>query len=239
MSRFLLVHGSWHGAWVWERVAPILAGAGHEVLAPDLPGRADDPRDPATITLADHVDRIVDAAGPSVRRPTIVVGHSFGGFVISHVAERVPASVDLLIYLAAFLLPSGRTVLEAAGSVPATIPYLEVDDPAGLVRVQTAAAAEVFYADCSPRDATRAIARLVPEALAPRRTPASLSDAAFGSVRRAYLETLHDRAIPIGLQRSMQADLPCDEVVSLPSGHSPFLSMPYRLAETLLRLGAS
>lgn len=238
MSRFLLVHGSWHGAWVWERVAPILAGAGHEVLAPDLPGRADDPRDPATITLVDHVDRIVDAAGPSARRPTILVGHSFGGFVISHVAERVPASVDLLVYLAAFLLPSGRTVLEAAGSVPATIPYLEVDEPAGLIRVRTTAAAEVFYADCSLWDATRAIARLVPEALAPRRTQASLSDA-FGSVRRAYVETLDDRAMPIGLQRSMQADLPCDEVMSLPSGHSPFLSMPDRLAETLLRLGAS
>jgi hypothetical protein len=66
-----------------------------------------------------------------------------------------------------------------------------------------------------------------------------LSDAGFGSVRRAYVETLDDRALSIGLQRQMQADLPCEEVVSLPSGHSPFLSMPGRLAETLLQLGAS
>ena len=239
MSRFLLVHGSWHGAWVWDRVAPILTGAGHDVVAPNLPGRADDRRAPATITLLDHVNRIVDAMGPPVRRPTIVVGHSFGGFVISHVAERVPASVDLLIYVAGFLVPRGRTVLEIARSVPSSIPYLEVDEPAGLVRVRIAAAAEAFYADCAPDDASAAVARLVPEALTPRRTPASLSDAAFGAARRAYVETLDDRAIPIGLQRQMQADLPCDEVASLPCGHSPFLSMPDRLAETLLRLGAS
>jgi pimeloyl-ACP methyl ester carboxylesterase len=239
VSRFVLVHGSWHGGWVWERVTAILTGAGHEVHAPDLPGRGGDRRDPAAITLTDHVDRIADTVGAPPQSPAIVVGHSFGGFVISHVAERDPANVDLLVYVAGFLLPSGRTVLEVATSVPPVFPYLEVDDPAGLVRVRPEAAAEVFYADCSPADAARSISRLVPEALTPRRTPASMSDAGFGSVRRAYVETLDDRALSIGLQRQMQADLPCDEVVSLPSGHSPFLSMPGRLAETLLRLGAS
>jgi pimeloyl-ACP methyl ester carboxylesterase len=237
MSRYVLVHGSWHAGWVWDRVAPILMDAGHEVEAPDLPGRAGDGRDPALIALDDHVDRIVALLGTPADA-TILVGHSFGGFVISHVAERVPGSIRLLVFVAAFLVPTGGTVLETATADPPSEPYLDVDEAAGLIRVRPDAARMAFYADCSPDDADRAVARLVPEALAPRRTPASLSDARFGSVRRAYIQTLDDRALPIEGQRRMHADLPCDEVVSLPSGHSPFLSMPGRLAETLLRLGA-
>jgi pimeloyl-ACP methyl ester carboxylesterase len=238
MSRYLLVHGSWHGGWAWDSVSAILSEAGHDVVAPDLPGRGDDPRDPAEITLADHVDHIAETLGAS-SSPTILVGHSFGGFVISHVAERMPQSIELLVYVAAFLLRSGQTVLEEAASVPPTIPYLDVDESAGLVHVRRDVARAVFYADCSAADAAWAIARLVPEALAPRRTPASLSDPGFGSCARAYVETVQDRALSIALQREMQEALPCEEVVSLTSGHSPFLSMPSELAEVLLRLGGS
>jgi pimeloyl-ACP methyl ester carboxylesterase len=169
--------------------------------------------------------------------PAILVGHSFGGFVISHIAERAPERVDLLVYLAAFLLRAGETVLEVARSVPPAVPHLDVREDAGLVLVRPQAAREVFYDDCSAEDADRAVARLVPEALAPRRTPAWITDERFGRVPRVYLETAHDRGLPLVLQRRMQAALPCRQVVSLASGHSPFLSMPGTLAEHLIRLG--
>jgi pimeloyl-ACP methyl ester carboxylesterase len=233
MSRYVLVHGSWHGRWVWDRVAPVLANAGHDVATPDLPGRGGDPRDPASVTLADHVDTVVEVLETS-ERPAIVVGHSFGGFVISHVAERVPERVELLVYLAAFLVPDGQTVLEVATSIPPSIPHLELREEEGLISVQPEAARFVFYADCSPEDARWATARLVPEALAPRRTPALLTEERFGSVPRVYVETSNDRALAVSLQHRMHAALPCREVVALASSHSPFLSMPATLAERLL-----
>lgn len=236
MSRYVLVHGSWHAAWVWDRVSPLLVAAGHDVEAPDLAGRGGDRRPPAAITLEDHVDRVMDALERGYG-PAILVGHSFGGFVISHVAERAPERVALLVYLAAFLLRSGETVLEVAGPFPASVPHLEVREDAGLIVVRPDAARQVFYGDCSAEDADRATARLVPEALAPRRTPTRVTEERFGRVPRVYLETLEDRALPVAAQRRMQAALPCREVISLPSGHSPFLSMPRTLAEHLIRLG--
>lgn len=233
MSRFVLVHGSWHGRWVWDRVVPMLAEAGHEVAAPDLPGRGDDPGDPASVTLDDHVKAVVETVEAS-DRPATLVGHSFGGFVISHVAERVPERVELLVYLAAFLLRDGQTVLEVATSIPPSVPHLDVREEEGLISVRPEAAPLVFYDDCSPEDARWATARLVPEALAPRRTPAVLTEERYGSVPRVYVETTNDRALAVSLQRRMHAALPCREVVALASGHSPFLSMPTTLAERLL-----
>lgn len=236
MSRYVLVHGSWHGSWVWERVAHRLLAAGHDVAAPDLPGRAGDGRDPAGVTLEDHVDAVVRsleaAAGPS-----ILVGHSFGGFVIGHAAERVPERVELLVYVAAFLLRPGETVLGVATSVPQAIPHLRIREDEGLVSVVPEAASAVFYDDCTPRDAARATSLLVPEALGPRRRPAAVTEERFGRVPRVYVETLGDRALDLDLQRRMHGALPCREVVGIPSGHSPFLSMPEALAERLLAWG--
>jgi pimeloyl-ACP methyl ester carboxylesterase len=236
MSRFVLVHGSWHGRWAWDRVAPMLSAAGHDVAAPDLPGRGEDPRDPAGISLTDHVDAVVEVLEAS-NGPAILVGHSFGGFVISHVAERVPERVVRLVYVAGFLLRPGETVLDVATSVPPTIPHLDVREEEGVVSVLREAAPIVFYDDCSAEDARWATAQLVPEALAPRRTPARLTDERFGSVPRAYVETTNDRALAIGLQRRMHAALPCREVVAIASGHSPFLAVPEILAGRLLALG--
>jgi pimeloyl-ACP methyl ester carboxylesterase len=219
-------------------VAPILSEAGHEVATLDLPGRGDDPRDPASVTLDDHVDAVVEMLQAS-ERPAILVGHSFGGFVISHVAERAPERVELLVYLAAFLLGPGQTVFEVATSVPPTIPHLEVRDEEGLISVRPEAAPLVFYDDCSPEDSRWATARLVPEALAPRRTPAVLSRGRFGAVPRVYVETTNDRALAVSLQRRMHAALPCREVATIASGHSPFLSAPAALAELLLTWGTA
>ncbi|MGH9244022.1 MAG: alpha/beta fold hydrolase [Acidimicrobiales bacterium] len=232
MSHFVLVHGSWHGSWVWDRVAPLLAEDGHRVVAPDLPGRGDDPRPPSSITLDDHVARVLESVDEAPS-PAILVGHSFGGFVISHVAEAVPERVGLLVYLAAFLLRRGESVFSVATSVPPVVPHLEVREQEGLVAILPHAAREVFYNDCSAEDAASSAARLVPEALAPRRTPASVTEARFGRIPRVYVETTRDRGLQPVLQKRMHAGSPCREVASLWSGHSPFLSMPERLAALL------
>jgi pimeloyl-ACP methyl ester carboxylesterase len=213
-----------------------MSAAGHEVATLDLPGRGDDPRDPAAVTLDDLVDAVAEVLETS-GRPAILVGHSFGGFVISHVAERMPERVELLVYVAAFLLRHGETVLEVATSVPPSVPHLDVREEEGLISVRPEAAPLVFYDDCSPEDARWATALLVPEALAPRRTPAVLTEERSGSIPRVYVETTNDRALAVSLQRRMHSALPCREVVAIASGHSPFLSMPETLAERLLAWG--
>ena len=92
---------------------------------------------------------------------------------------------------------------------------------------------EIFYHDCSEEDAERAESLLVPQALAPFSAKVQTSEDNFGSISRVYIECLKDRAITLEAQRKMYTALPCERVISMDSGHSPFFSAPKELAKNL------
>jgi len=113
MSAFLLVHGAWHGGWCWHKVVARLEAMGHRAAAPDMPGHGDDQTPIAGVTLDHLVDRVcaaIDAAGEKV----VLVGHSYGGAMISQAAERRASRIKSLVYLAAFLLGDGQSVTRTA-----------------------------------------------------------------------------------------------------------------------------
>jgi pimeloyl-ACP methyl ester carboxylesterase len=240
MSTFLLVHGAWHGSWSWEKVVPLLEEAGHEVVTPDLPGHGDHGTPVSEVTLQRYAGRVSEALEER-SEPVVLVGHSMGGLVISEAAERHPEKIGLLVYLTAFLLPNGRTLLETAQADEEAIvfPNADVDEEKGVVTIREDAAKDVFYGDCSEEDVRRAIERLIPQALGPFVTPVGVSEENFGRVRRTYIECLQDRAIGPATQRRMYTELPCEKVVSMETSHSPFLSAPEELVghlDTLARL---
>lgn len=114
MTTFVLIHGAWHGGWVWRRVAPLLRTAGHEVLTPTLTGVSDRSHllSPA-VGLQTHVEdvvRLVEAetdanAGPAV----VLVGHSYAGLVVSGAADQLAGRVRLRVYLDAFFGAGGES----------------------------------------------------------------------------------------------------------------------------------
>src|SRR5687767_10121804 len=110
MGSFLLVHGAWHGAWCWYKVAALLRARGHEVRAIDLPSHGIDARAPGSVTLEDYVDA-AHTALDGMSRP-VVVGHSMGGIVLSALAEKHPERIGSLVYVAAFLLGDGMKLLD-------------------------------------------------------------------------------------------------------------------------------
>jgi pimeloyl-ACP methyl ester carboxylesterase len=239
MSTFVLVHGAWHGRWAWEKVVPLLEEAGHKVEAPDLRGHGDDKTPVPEVSLQSYADRVSEVLdGQS--EPVILVGHSMGGIVISEVAERHPEKVRLLVYLAAFLLPNGKTLLETAQTDDETLVLqnVEVDEDKGIVTIREDAAREVFYGDCSEEDVERAKERLQPQALAPFATPVGVGEENFGRVKRTYIECLQDRAIGPATQKRMYTELPCEKVISMETSHSPFLSVPEKLVSHLVSLAA-
>lgn len=110
---FVLVHGAWHGGWCWTRVSRMLRDVGHDVFTPTLTGlgeRAHLAR--PDVDLALHVQDVVALLETEELRQVVLVGHSYGGMVITGVAARVAARLAHLVYLDAFVPARGQAVLD-------------------------------------------------------------------------------------------------------------------------------
>jgi hypothetical protein len=95
---------------------------------------------------------------------------------------------------------------------------------------------EAFYADCTEEDVALAKLLLVPQALAPGGTPLKTSEANFGRIPRVYIECRRDRALTPTFQRRLYTALPCQQVITMDTSHSPFFSAPGELAAHLMTL---
>lgn len=233
-ARFLLIHGSRHGAWCWEALIPALAALGHEARAIDLPGHGDG-RDPAGVTLADYGAAIVEAAG-AMDGPVTLVGHSAAGFPLTLAADRAPGLFAGLIYLCAYVPAPGMSMIamRRAGPRQTLSGALQADRATASYRFRTDTAADLLYHDCPREIAERAVTRLCAEPIAPQDTPL-WPGAGYASLPKHYVLCEQDRVIPPDYQASMAAAMP---VSRLAASHSPFLAMPTTLAETLVRIAA-
>lgn len=235
MSTFVLVHGAWHGGWVWDKVAESLRQHGHTVLTPDLPGHGSATTPIAQISLQAYVDRVA-AVIDSCREPVVLAGHSMSGMVISQVAEERPDRIWVLVYVCAFLPQDGQCLLQwAEADSEATVPknFVFAEDKAS-VTLRPEGIGPGLYGDCEPEEIERISKLLVPQATAPLTEPVRLTREKFGQVPRVYIECLRDRAISLGIQREMYVASKCDKVFTLDCDHSPMVSRPQELVGCLL-----
>ena len=112
MATYVLVHGAWHGGWCWADVARELSAAGHEVYAPTSSGVAERAGLAAHTDLGTHVDELAGFLYFNDLREVILVGHSYGGLVISGAAARASARLSRLVYLDAFIADDGQSMYD-------------------------------------------------------------------------------------------------------------------------------
>jgi len=113
MATFVLVHGAWHGAWCWRRVARLLARAGHDVFTPTLTGLAE--RSHLLIPAIDvdtHILDVVNEMKWQDLNNVVLAGHSYGGMVISGVAEQMENAISSFVMLDAFMPEDGQSVVD-------------------------------------------------------------------------------------------------------------------------------
>ena len=237
MGRFVLVHGGFVGGWCWEKLVPLLEEAGHEVEAPDLPGSGDDRTPIAEVSLQSYADRISEVLDAQPE-PVVLVGQSSGGVAVSQAAEQRPDKIHMLVYVGAYLLRDGETLLSAGenDTESLVLANLVMSEDGSSATIREDAIREGLLADCSDEDVERVKARFEPGALAPIATPVSLSEENYGRIPRVYIETLKDRAISPWLQKEMYERVPCQKVISMDTGHWPFYSAPEELADHLTSL---
>lgn len=235
MAHFLFLHGSWHGAWCWHKVLPHIKVAGHSAAAIDLPGRGRSPATPSMVSLS----RAVRAAEAhlSPQEKTTVVVHSRSGIIASTLAESAPDRIARTIYLASFMLPSGKRVLDYLPDKGSLLTrHIEVNRIGLWDWLKPEAYREGLYADCSEEDVALCSMLLTREPARPALTRLKLSDARYGQVPRAYIRLTQDRAVSLALQDRLINETPVERVESIEASHSAYFSKPEELAATVVKL---
>lgn len=222
----VLVHGAWHGPWCWELLTPWLQAQSLAVAAIELPSVAS--AVPAGLARdAEHLN----AALSGITGPVILCGHSYGGMVVS-AADTQAADVRHLIYLSAYMAQGGESVESSLRRGGERRPGHWIRHlPDGRTRVDAARAPELFFHDCTAAIQSWAVARLRPhwgECLGQ-----SVPDPAWRRHPSTYVVCTADRALSPGLQHDIYARR-AQQVATLASGHSPFLSCPQQLAQLLV-----
>jgi pimeloyl-ACP methyl ester carboxylesterase len=243
---YILVHGGWHGAWSWNKVVPLLEAKGNKVLAIDLPGHGEDKTPASSVTLLDCVQKVVAVAN-SQTGEVILVGHSMAGVIIAQAAEELGREkVAKLVFLDAFMPQNGESVFALAGkaaqlakpvSTSQPVPSLQEsmifseDQKSSQLKPENVIA--LFYHDCSREDIEFAKSKLGWESMAVLATPVSVSEARYGAVPKIYILCTEAKDLD---KSSIAKNVSCQKVYTLASSHSPFLSMPDKLAAILLKL---
>lgn len=220
----VLVHGAWHGGWCWASLQAELDRRGIPSLAVDLPGHGSSVATPTglhghALALGTALDKLSDhTAGPIA-----LVGHSYGGAVITQAAAG-RTDIGHLLYIAAFALDAGESVLGALGTfdrreVALAAAMIPTDDGDATV-LDPATAPGALYGDCSPHAVAAALPRLCAQ------TMVSMTEEVDGAPRNdiesTYVVCRRDRAVHPDHQATM-ADR-CTHRLDLDTDHSPFLS---------------
>jgi len=135
MSTYVLVHGAWGGSFGWRKVRPLLQRAGHEVYTPSLTGLGERAHlATPQVNLSTHIQDVYNAIWYEDLSDIILIGHSYGGMVVSGVADRLPQRIRDLVYLDAFLPADGQSLYDLNGGSPGTDdwrvpPMVRSEDP--------------------------------------------------------------------------------------------------------------
>ena len=234
--KIIFVHGAlvFDGAWWWHRMVEPLAALGFASRAVELPSCVAPPIPPAESLGDMHAD--ADAVGAALDEedgPVVLVGHSYGGMVITDAAAG-RGNVEHLVYVTSVMPERGETLSSfGAGREPG--PWMDPHPEDGTMGLKAELAPAAFLQDCDGEAVAGALRRLTRQLLA-----------VFGQAPRAvawrekpstYVVCAEDRATPPGAQWEYARR--ADRVVELPTGHHPMLSRPELLARVLAEAAAT
>jgi pimeloyl-ACP methyl ester carboxylesterase len=227
----MLVHGAFHGAWCWKRVAEGLEAAGIPVAALDLPGHGESSE--GLGGLAEDAE-FVGQALARCKGPVVLCGHSYGGVVITEAAAE-GSGVEHLVYLAAAVPDVGESMVDAIPELMEAPLMAALDFRSdGTSVIDPERAAEVFYEDCDEATVRWALSQLGPEESGSFLGTAT--QAPWRKLATTYVVCADDAAIPASAQHRLAQR--CNERHVWDTSHSPMLSQPDLLVELLGELAS-
>ena len=231
---FVLLHGSWHGGWAWEPTAWCLRELGHTAYAPTYPGHW-----PGVSRVGITHDDYVAAATRFITqrdlRDVILVGHSFGGSVISRVSQLIPERLKRLVFHTAFVVADGTSVNDnLAPEQTALFAQSASASPDNTVECPWEVFRDLFIQDAPVEDARSVWERLVPQPFQPWAAKLDLAEFYRAGLPKSYIAVAEDRALPEGAWHpGMSSRLGRCKIVEMAGSHEVMFTRPAELARKL------
>ena len=227
---FVLVHGAWHGGWCWRRVADRLERRGHKVYTPTLTGLGERVHLlTAGVDLNTHITDVVNVIKFEDLKNIILVGHSYGGCVISGVAEQMLTAIASIVFVDAFLPEHGQRMLDltAANLRDAAI---EAQSKGEIVRPIVPAAAF----NVNEQDQAWVNSKLTPQPLGPSFTPNKFTGAREKMTNKTYIRALGWPMLNFDKWLAQCKADPTWRTHSIECGHDIMVDRPDELTELLI-----
>ena len=226
----MLVHGGWHGGWCWNKLSPYLRAASHQVFSPTLTGLGERSHLlTPDIGLETHIRDVVAVIEYEDLHDIVLVGHSYGGMVVTGVADRVGARLAQLIYLDAFVPEDGEALIDLVRG------FIEFPMREDGWRVAPLCSVE-GWGVTDESDIAWAQPRIGDHPFKTLSQPLRLSDQDHTSPRGAFIQTGYNTECPPSLLRVERAKRKGFEYRELAVGHDAMISQPKELAAILLKL---
>lgn len=225
MATIVIVHGWWSGGWYFQPIARRLRAAGHEVYTPTVTGVGERVHLASpTVDLETHVQDIVNVLVYEDLRDVVLVGYSYGGMIVTVVADRLPERVSRLVYLDAFVPRDGQSL---------------ADIMPDLTERMEAVAREVGEGWRVPRDPPHP--RKTPQPIAGFRQRVRLQNPSASAIPRSYVLFSGNSFphAPVMARMAVQAREAGWEVIDLPLDHTAPESHAPDLADLLQRIAAA
>jgi pimeloyl-ACP methyl ester carboxylesterase len=227
---FVLVHGAWHGGWCWRRVADRLHSGGHVVFAPTLTGLGERVHlMRAGIDLKTHITDVVNVMKWERLTDVVLCGHSYGGMIISGVADQMADAIRSIVFLDAFVPKNGEAMRDlTSAAVRQTAQAAMALGDIGI----PPRPAEAF--GVNPADRAWVDALCVPQPIGTFTDKVVLSGALNRIPRKSYVRAAS--YVNPGFDRALAAANadPSWRTYQVPCGHDVMVDMPERLTEILL-----
>lgn len=229
---FVLVHGAWRGGWCWRRVADRLQARGHKVFTPTLTGLADRSHLlDAKVNLTTHVNDIANLIKWEQLENIVLVGHSYGGFVVSGVAEKAGNKIASIVYADAFVPENGESCADLVPRVSESIAKLSSKG-----EIAMPAAPASFYA-VNEKDRAWVDEMCTPQPSAAFLEKITLTGARDRIARKTFIRG-KGFATPVFDTAQARAQAKSWTMHELPCGHDVMVDMPDQVTDILLQAAA-
>lgn len=239
MSTFVLVHGAWHDGSAWQAVIDHLEAKGHQAFAPTIAGHGKDVNKNVNHALCTQsiVDYIIDKDLTDI----VLLGHSFGGTIITKVAEAITDRIKWLIFLDAFVLNDGESLKD---NIPpdsqALIDRLARESDDNTMMLPFDIWQETFINDADLELARSSYAQLSSQPYQPFIDKLDLKKFYSLLIPKSYLYCSEDIVLPQGewgWHPNMSSRLGLFRFVQMPGSHEVMFSNPVGLAEKIVEAG--